>query len=149
MKEAHKWLTYSIGVIVLSGAAAGAWWPLHYDSREEIFEIPEGTWARRMAGDPVSILPDQINLVVGVRDVLVLRNLDSVPQIFGPTLIMPGQSFKLPFEQASDYQFVCTAHASGQMTVVVDAEPVAGWRRLRWRVINLGRALGMPILSVK
>ena len=49
--------------------------------------------------------------------------MDDVPQIFGPTLMMPGQSFRLPFEVASSYQFACTAHASGQMTVVVDEQP--------------------------
>ena len=46
-----------------------------------------------------------------------------MPQIFGPALMMPGQSFRLPFEQASEYQFACTAHASGQMTVIVDPNP--------------------------
>lgn len=134
--------------IVLLIAAGAAWWPLNYDSREELFEIPPGTWERRMSGDSIAILPEKIHLALGVRNILVLRNLDSVPQIFGPTLIMPGQSFKLPFEQASDYQFVCTAHASGQMTVIVDAEPVAGWRRLLWRAANLVRALGVPVMSV-
>ena len=44
---------------------------------------------------PVEILPDEIRLTLGVRDVLVLENLDDVPQIFGPTLMMPGQSFRL------------------------------------------------------
>ena len=53
----------------------------------------------------------------------MLRNLDDVPQIFGPTLMMPGQSFRLPFSVASSYPFACTAHASGQMTVVVDPFP--------------------------
>ena len=48
---------------------------------------------------------------------LLLRNLDDVPQIFGPTIMMPGQSFRLPFEKAAEYQFACTAHASGQMTI--------------------------------
>lgn len=135
-------LRYSL--ILLSASAIlttvlAALAPVHFDSREEVFEIPNGTWARRMSGDPVEILPDRIYLTLGVRDVLVLRNLDEVPQIFGPTLIMPGQSFKLPFELASDYQFVCTAHASGQMTVVVDPEPTPGWPRLQWRVRNLFR----------
>lgn len=116
-----------------------AFLPVRYDSREEIFEIPKGTWAQRMAGNPVSILPDQIYLALGVRDLLVLRNLDDVPQMFGPTLIMPGQSFKLPFELASEYDFACTAHASGQMRVVVDPEPTPGWNRLRWRIKNLLR----------
>ena len=71
--------------------------------------------------------------MLGVRDVLLLRNLDDVPQTFGPTLMMPGQSFRLPFEVASSYQFACTAHASGQMTVVVEANPETPWARLRWR----------------
>lgn len=116
-----------------------AFFPLRIDSREEVFEIPKGTWAQRMSGNSVSILPDQIYLALGVRDLLVLRNLDDVPQMFGPTLIMPGQSFKLPFELASDYDFACTAHASGQMRVVVDPEPTAGWPRLLWRVKNVFR----------
>ena len=76
-----------------------------------------------MAGDTVEILPDEIRLTLGVSDVLVLRNLDDVPQIFGPTLMMPGQSFRLPFALASSYQFACTAHASGQMTRDRRADP--------------------------
>jgi len=149
MMRGLKWVVIVSGAALLLGAGLAAWWPLAYESREEIFEIPEGTWARRMSGDPVSILPDHIYLALGVRDILVLRNRDTVPQIFGPTLIMPGQSFKLPFELASDYQFICTAHASGQMTVVVDAEPLAGWQRLQWRMIKLGRKTGLSIAAAK
>ena len=96
-------------------------------SRDQMFEIPKGTWARRMSGDKVDILPDHIRLTLGVRDILVLKNLDDVPQIFGPTLMMPGQSFRLPFEQAAEYQFACTAHASGQMTIVVEPHPATPW----------------------
>ena len=106
-------------------------------SREELFEIPRGTWARRRAGEDLGILPDEIRLTLGIRDILMLRNLDEVPQIFGPTLMMPGQSFKLPFEQASEYQFTCTAHASGQMRVIVDPYPATPWARIVWRARNL------------
>ena len=105
-------------------------------SREELFEIPQGTWARRMAGDKVEILPDTIRLTLGRNDVLLLRNLDDVPQTFGPALMMPGQSFRLPFEVASDYQFACTAHASGSMTVIVAPNPDTPWARIAWRVRN-------------
>lgn len=111
--------------------------PIRSDSRDQLFEIPQGTWTRRMAGDPVEILPDEIHLTLGVRDVLVLRNLDDVPQIFGPTLMMPGQSFRLPFAVASSYQFACTAHASGQLTVTVEPFPETPWARLRWRAREL------------
>src|SRR5215475_12481357 len=107
--------------------------PIHTESRDRIFEIPKGTWSRRMSGDKVEILPDHIRLTLGLRDVLVLRNHDDVPQIFGPTLMMPGQSFRLPFERAAEYQFACTAHASGQMTIVVEPNPTMPWSRLLWR----------------
>lgn len=108
--------------------------PIHVASREKLFEIPNGTYARRMAGEKVEILPAQIRLTLGLEDVLLLRNLDDVPQVFGPTIMMPGQSFRLPFEKAASYQFVCTAHASGQMTIVVEDEPRMPWSKIRWRL---------------
>jgi hypothetical protein len=128
-----------VGVAVLSAVAWAALTPVTFASREETFEIPKGTWARRMAGNKVEILPSQVFLTLGIRDVLLLKNMDDVPQIFGPTLMMPGQSFRLPFELASSYQFACTAHASGQMTVVVDEQPDTPWRRLTWRTRRIFR----------
>jgi hypothetical protein len=128
-----------VAVAVLSAVAWAAFTPVTFASREETFEIPKGTWARRMAGNKVEILPSSVFLTLGIRDVLLLKNLDDVPQIFGPTLMMPGQSFSLPFEVASSYQFACTAHASGQMTVVVDAQPDTPWRRLVWRTRRIAR----------
>ena len=122
--------------VVLIVAMALAWAalsPIGADDRDQLFEIPKGTWARRMAGDKVDILPRDVRLTLGVKDVLVLKNNDDVPQVFGPTLMMPGQSFRLPFEVASSYRFACTAHASGQMTVTVEPGPAAGWERLEWR----------------
>lgn len=132
----------SVALITVAAAvlAALAWTgfaPVETTSRDELFEIPKGTWKRRMAGDKVEILPNRIRLTVGVRDILVLRNLDDVPQIFGPTLMMPGQSFRLPFEKPAEYQFACTAHASGQMTVIVEPNPTTPWARIAWRVRSL------------
>ncbi len=85
-----------------------------------------------MSGSNTQILPNEIYLTLGVRDILVLRNLDDVPQIFGPTLMMPGQSLRLPFDVAASYTFACTAHASGQMTIIVTAHPASPWARIRW-----------------
>ena len=116
--------------------------PIRSESRDQIFEIPKGTWAARMAGRNIAILPDHIRLTLGIRDVLVLRNHDSVPQIFGPTLMMPGQSFRLPFERPAQYQFACTAHTSGQMTITVDPYPATPWAKIRWRTRALLTSLG-------
>lgn len=127
----------SFAAIVLAGLAWAALAPLQPASRDQLFEIPHGTYARRMAGNPVEILPDTIRLTLGLKDVLLLRNLDEVPQVFGPALIMPGQSFRLPFEVASTYSFACTAHASGQMSVIVEPGPSGPWQTLRWRLRQL------------
>ena len=126
-----------LGLVPLGAAALAVAWaassPVTSDDRDEVFEIPQGTWARRMAGDKVDILPGEVRLTLGIKDVLVLRNRDDVPQVFGPVLMMPGQSFRLPFEVASSYQFACTAHSSGQMTVNVAEGPAIGWERVKWR----------------
>jgi len=133
--------TIVITAVILGALAWAAFVPVTFASREETFEIPKGTWARRMAGNKVEILPSHVYLTVGIRDVLLLKNHDEVPQIFGPTLMMPGQSFRLPFDTASSYQFACTAHASGQMTVVVAEQPNTPWRRLAWRTRRLFRVM--------
>jgi hypothetical protein len=128
----------AVAIAVLAGIAVT---PVSSNSREQVFEIPNGTWARRMAGEKIETLPDHIYLTVGVRDILVLKNRDAVPQTFGPTLMMPGQSFTLPFERAAEYQFACTAHASGQMTIVVEPYPASPWARISWRSRGLIRRL--------
>jgi hypothetical protein len=145
MKNAHLFrkrastLAVIAALVALGGVAWAAFTPVSFASREETFEIPKGTWAQRMAGNKVEILPSRVFLTLGIRDILLLKNSDDVPQIFGPTLMMPGQSFSLPFEVASSYQFACTAHASGQMTVVVDEQPDTPWRRLVWRTRRMLR----------
>lgn len=124
-----------LGIAVPLALVLGIGWaPIEVATRNATFEIPPGTWERRMAGNPVEILPAEIHLTLGVQDVLVLNNKDSVPQTFGPTLMMPGQSFSLPFAQAASYQFACTAHASGQMNIIVDPEPSSILARAQWRV---------------
>ncbi len=121
----------------VAGLAWAGFAPLSTPSHDHVFEIPKGTWARRMAGNKAEILPNRIRLTLGLRDILVLRNRDDVPQSFGPMLIMPGQTFRLPFERSAEYQFACTAHASGQMTIVVEPNPDTPWARLRWRALEL------------
>ena len=137
MTRAHRLTCLILAAVVLVMFAVVGFTPIHSTSHDRIFTIPKGTWARRMSGDKVEILPDHIRLTLGIRDILVLRNQDDVPQIFGPTLMMPGQSFRLPFERAAEYTFACTAHASGQMTIVVEPNPTTPWSRIHWRFQEL------------
>jgi hypothetical protein len=132
------------GAVILTPVVIAAMWPVTFDSREELFEIPKGTWARRMAGEKREILPPDVHLVVGIHNVFWLKNSDDVPQIFGPTLLMPGQSLRIPFTRPSENYFSCTAHASGQLLVVVEATPVWPWERLSYRVRRMLRRLSRP-----
>src|SRR5215469_13006456 len=138
----------ALAFVMLGGFAWAAFAPIRLASHNELFEIPKGTFARRMAGDRVEILPQTIWLTLGLNDVLLLRNRDVVPHVFGPTLIMPGQSFSLPFAKASTYSFACTAHASGQLLIIVEPFPAPGWETLRWRLRKLTstvwRLAGLP-----
>jgi hypothetical protein len=115
--------------------------PLRYATREQLLEVPQGTATRRVAGGEGAMLPSELRLTLGVQDVLLLRNSDSVPQTFGPVRLMPGQEFRLPFEQGGEYQLASTAHAKGQMTVSVVAMPDPGSERLRWRLAALIHAI--------
>ncbi len=124
--------------VVLAAIAVGvpawaAFAPIRPEARDQVYEIPRGTWARRQAGEKFDLIPDTIHMTLGVQDVLVMRNHDDVPHLFGPVLIMPGQSFQLPFRKAASYIFTCPLHTKGQLTIVVDPEPEPGWRRLVWR----------------
>lgn len=139
-----RYLRWLGGLVLVALLGAGTWaalTPVRAPSREVVFEIPRGTWARRMAGNRVEILPSRIRLMLGVSDILLLKNQDDVPQVFGPTLMMPGQSFRLPFAVAADYQFACTAHASGQMTIIVEPLPGNAAARVWWRLRRLAGVL--------
>ena len=138
------WLLWVPVAACVGALGWAAFMPVHVESREKVFAIPEGTWARRRAGDDVEILPSQIRLTLGLEDVLLLKNRDVVPQTFGPALLMPGQNFRLPFEVASEYQFACTAHSSGQMTVIVEPFPASPFARLGWRATRVIDSIRYP-----
>jgi hypothetical protein len=129
----RRYFLVALTSIAIGATVWAALAPVSSDSSEQVYTIPNGTWARRTAGEKLDILPAEIHLTIGVKDILVLRNEDDVPHLFGPVLIMPGQRFQLPFRRASTYQFACSLHVNGQLDVIVEPMPQAGWPRLRWR----------------
>src|ERR1700692_1382987 len=140
----RNWLLLPLALVAIGSIGWAALTPIRTESRDRLVEIPEGTWARRMAGNKGEILSAAIRLTLGVSDILVLKNLDDVPQVFGSILMMPGQSFRLPFAMAASYQFSCTAHLSGQMSIIVEPNPRSPWARLSWRAANLWRSGAWP-----
>jgi len=73
-------------VAVLGVPAWAAFAPIASDSREAVYEIPKGTFARRQAGEKFDLIPAEIRLTLGVKDVLVMKNQDDVPHGFHVSL---------------------------------------------------------------
>ena len=68
--RARTWILVVSAAAVIAVLGAVGLAPIASGSHEQVFEIPHGIWARRMAGDKVETLPDHIYLTVGVRDIL-------------------------------------------------------------------------------
>jgi hypothetical protein len=119
-------LQYAGGAVVLALLLWAALAPLHYPTRERLFEFPYGAAAAGVAAE--------VRLTLGVRDVLLLRNRDVAPHVFGQLRVLPGHLVRLPFEQEGSYPFACDVAPGARVRVEVLAAPDPGWERLSWRL---------------
>jgi hypothetical protein len=126
-----RWALTAALAVWLAGAALA---PLGEATRERSLDFPPGAAGRRA-------VPAELRLTLGVNDVLLLRNRDRVPHVFGQVLVAPGHEFRLPFEQAGRYPFACDLAPGMRVTVQVLPEPDPGWQRLRWRLQGLFEAV--------
>jgi hypothetical protein len=124
---------WTLAVIVLALLLWAALWPLRYPTRERIVEFPHGAAILKGRGVTGQV-PARIQLTLGVRDVLLLRNRDAAAHVFGQVLVLPGREFRLPFEQAGEFGFACDAAHGNMVLVLVGAHPDPGWERLGWRL---------------
>jgi hypothetical protein len=131
----------ALGALALVGLAAGTWAalaPLPTLPKERVIVIPRGASAR--GPQP---FPSNIQLTLGLQDILVLRNEDDRPQLVGGIEIAAGQSIRIPFYRVQDFQLACSAHPSGQLRISVSAPPGRGPSRLWWRISRLRAFLGV------
>jgi hypothetical protein len=133
-------LQWTLAAVLFAALLVAAIAPLHYPTRERLLEFPHGAAALRgRAG--AAVVPAEVRLTLGVSDVLLLRNRDLAPHVFGQVLVLPGHVVRLPFEQAGDYPFACDAAPDSRVMVRVLPQPDPGWARLRWRLGALRDAI--------
>ena len=130
----------AVVTLALAAAAWAAFAPLSTTSRELTYVIPPGTAARAKAGAPITVLPSPVHLTLGIRDTLVLTNDDEVIHQLGPVILGSRQTYRIPFRQPGRFQYACSLHSAGTLTLVIKPAPTAGLPRLRWR---LGRVAGI------
>lgn len=124
----------AVVVLALAAVAWAAFAPLPATSRELTYIIPPGTAARVKAGTPITVLPSPVHLTLGIRDTLVLTNDDEVIHQLGPVILGPRQTYRIPFRKAGRFQYACSLHAAGTLTLFIEPAPAVGLERLRWRL---------------
>lgn len=135
----------ALAAVLLAVLAWAALAPLRYPTRELGFDFPRTsspTASPTASPQPGRVrVPGQVWLTLGVRDVLLLRNHDGAPHVFGQVRVLPGREFRLPFEQAGEFPFACDLAPGARVLVRVLEQPDPGWARLRWRLRTLFDAL--------
>jgi hypothetical protein len=131
---------WGVGLAIVATLLWAALAPLRYPTRERTLVFPHGATIPRGAGEQGAV-PAEVRLTLGVRDVLLLRNRDAAPHVFGQVLVLPGHVFRLPFEQAGDYVYACDVAPGHAVTVRVANHPDPGWARLGWRLRVLAEAV--------
>ncbi|MBI4638807.1 MAG: hypothetical protein HY727_20925 [Candidatus Rokubacteria bacterium] len=131
------WALGALAALVLGVAGWAAFAPFVSGSRELSYVIPEGTATRQKADASFAVLPSTIRLTLGVQDVLIVRNEDDATHQLGPILLAPRQTYRIPFRTPSRFQYACSLHSSGQLTIVVEPTPRIGAERLLWRLARV------------
>jgi hypothetical protein len=130
-----------LGALALLALVGGGWAalaPLPALPKERVITIPKG--ASALGPQP---FPSDIQLTLGLQDVLVLRNEDDRPQLIGGIKVDAGQNLSVPFYRVQDFQLACSAHPSGQLRISVVAKPDSGLARLWWRLERLRARLAI------
>ena len=120
-------LAAALGLVVLWSMLA----PVKGRSHQLLLAFPPGVTVSGMA------VPGEIRLTRGVQDVLLLRNSDRVPIVFGPLKIAPGRDVRLPFSDEGVFEYVCPPVLGKVVRVRVVTAPGPGWGRLVWRLGSL------------
>lgn len=114
-----RWLaTLALALIVL-GVAAYRASVMREEARRLEIVIPAGTVERLAAGDGTGAPPHRIELVLGVQDVLVIRNEDSVWHEVGPYRVAPGHTLTQRFSEPGRVVQACTMTPGNQVEIVV------------------------------
>jgi hypothetical protein len=89
------------------------------DAADFSYVIPPGTGERIDRGEPVDIIPGNLDARVG--QVLRIVNEDTRGHLVGPFFVGKGETLTQRFASAGTLSGACSIHPSGEITVTVRA----------------------------
>lgn len=81
------------------------------------FTIPAGAGEAIDRGEPLEILPAQLEVKVG--EVIVIVNRDDRGHLVGPFFVGAGETLRQKFSSPGTFIGECSVHPSGQITLEV------------------------------
>lgn len=82
--------------------------------------IPAGTGDLIDAGQDPGIIPEEIRLKLGQKDILTIVNNDLVDHVVGPFFIRAGESLRQTFRTVAVYVGGCSIHQDQQVQIIVE-----------------------------
>ncbi len=81
------------------------------------YVVPAGTQERIDAGEDITLFPQQLEVAVGDR--LVIVNEDDTTHQVGPYVVGAAQRIEQAFAVPGTIEGFCTLHPSGQVSIIV------------------------------
>lgn len=81
------------------------------------FTIPAGSGEAIDRGEPLDILPRELEVRIG--EVLELINLDDRGHLVGPFFVGAGETLRQQFQTPGEFEGVCSVHPSGEFVLSV------------------------------
>jgi plastocyanin len=87
------------------------------ESPDHAFVIPAGAGEAFDRGEPLEILPADLEVRVG--EILQIVNEDDRGHLIGPFFVGAGETLRQRFASPGEFIGICTVHPSGEITVTV------------------------------
>jgi hypothetical protein len=81
------------------------------------FSIPAGAGEAYDRGEPLEVLPAELDVKVG--EVIEIVNQDDRGHLVGPFFVGEGETLRQRFRSPGTYVGVCTVHPSGELSLTV------------------------------
>lgn len=97
--------------------------PDHDPAREFRIVIPKGTGLQIAMGQDPGIIPLNIQLTLGVQDILVLENHDEIDYLVGGVWVAPNETVSKQFYEPQTFVGLCTVTVGRDLVEIVVSEP--------------------------